>query len=288
MSIEIIAEIGINANGSVELAKDLIKMAKECGCDYVKFQKRDIETVYSKGVLDSPRKSPWGNTTRDQKRGLEFGKSEYQIISEFCESQKMPWFASAWDIASLEFLDEFKLPHNKIASAMITHCDFLKAVAERKRHTFVSTGMSSPLVIERAVDIFVRAGCPYTLMHGVSEYPVDDEKCNLAQIPLLISRYGPPVGYSSHDVGLKPSIIAVVLGATVIEKHVTLSRALYGSDQAASMERHGLELLVRDCKSTPACIGEGRKIITEKEQEVSIKLRYWREDGFVSDNDKSL
>ncbi len=284
MPVEIIAEIGINHNGSIEIAKDLIKMAKECGCDYVKFQKRDIETVYSKDFLDQPRKSPWGDTQRDQKRGLEFDEAGYQSIDQFCKVQNMPWFASAWDIKSLEFLDRLNCNHQKIASAMITHCDFLKAVAERKKHTFISCGMSSPLIIERVVDIFVRAGCSYTLMHSVSEYPVDDEQCNLAQIPLLLSRYGPPVGYSSHDVGLKPSIIAVALGATVIEKHITLSRVLYGSDQAASMERHGLELLVRDCKSTPACIGKGRKVITEKEQEVSIKLRYWREDGFIPDN----
>ncbi len=277
-SIEIIAEIGINHNGSIEIAKDLIKMAKECGCDYVKFQKRTIDIVYSKEFLDSPRKSPFGTTNRDQKIALEFGKSEYDAIDDYCKQISIGWFSSAWDIKSLEFLDQFSLPHNKIASAMITHCDFLKAVAERKRHTFISTGMSSPLIIERAIDIFVRASCPYTILHSTSEYPCPDDRCNLAQIPLLIQRYGPPVGYSSHDIGLKPSIIAVSLGATVIEKHITLDRSLYGSDQSSSMERHGLELLVRECKSTSACIGSGRKTITEIEQEVSAKLRYWREE----------
>ena len=253
-------------------------MAKECGCDYVKFQKRDIEMVYSKEFLCESRKSPWGNTQSDQKRGIEFGKLQYDQISIFCEEIKLPWFASAWDLESLEFLDPFNLPHQKVASAMITHCDFLKAVAERKKHTFISTGMSSPMTIEKAIDIFVTTGCPYTLLHSVSEYPCPDDRCNLAQIPILIQRYGPPVGYSSHDIGLLPSIVAVVLGATVIEKHVTLDRSLYGSDQSSSMEKHGLELLVRECKSTKACIGDGRKTITEIEQEVSRKLRYWREE----------
>lgn len=278
MSIEIIAEIGINHNGSIEIAKNLIKMAKECGGDYVKLQKRDIETVYSKEFLDSPRKSPWGETRRAQKEALEFGKEQYDEIDRYSKEINLPWFCSAWDISSLEFLDQYDLPHNKIASAMITHSDFLKAVAERKRHTFISCGMSSPLTIEKAIDIFVTVGCSYTLMHSVSEYPCPDDRCNLAQIPLLLSIYGPPIGYSSHDIGLLPSIIAVVLGASVIEKHVTLDRSLYGSDQSSSMERHGLELLVRECKSAFTCIGTGRKSITEIEQEVSAKLRYWREE----------
>ncbi len=278
MNVEIIAEIGINHNGDIGIAQQLIQMAKECRVDYVKFQKRDVETVYSVEVLSSPRKSPWGNTTGDQKRGLEFGSEEYDLIDEYCKQIKIPWFASAWDIKSLGFLDRYSLPHNKVASAMATHCDFLKAVAERKKHTFISTGMCTMADIEKAVDIFQRKGCPYTLFHCVASYPCEDKETNLLTVKTLLERFGPPVGYSSHDVGVGPSIIAVVLGAIVIEKHITLDRAMYGSDQAASMEKKGLEYLVKECRAVASCMGDGRKSIKDIEQGVAKKLRYWEED----------
>ena len=278
MSVEIIAEVGINANGSVELAKDLILMAKECGCDYVKFQKRDIETVYTKEFLDSPRKSPWGETQRDQKAGLELGRVQYDAIDSYCSELQIKWFASAWDLKSLEFLDCYSPAYHKIASAMITHCDFLKEVADRKKHTFISTGMATMKIIEDAVDIFARRGCPYTLMHSTSAYPCPDEETNVQMVRTLLNRFGPPVGYSGHEVGLLPSIVAVVLGATVIERHITLDRASYGSDQAASLERRGLELLVKECKGVTYCIGDGRKSIKEIEQGIAKKLRYWEEE----------
>jgi N-acetylneuraminate synthase len=278
MTVEIIAEIGINHNGDIGIAQELIDMAKSCRCDYVKFQKRDIETVYSQEVLDSPRKSPWGTTTRHQKEGLEFGKLEYDLIDEYCKKIKLPWFASAWDIKSLEFLDKYDLPHHKIASAMITHKDFLKAVAERKKHTYISTGMSTMRIIEDAVDVFSRHGCQYTLMHSASAYPCPDEDCNVQMVRVLIDRFGEPVGYSGHEVGLLPSVVAVVLGASVVERHITINRSSYGSDQSASLEQRGLELLVRDCKSINSVIGNGRKSIGEIEREVAKKLRYWQED----------
>ncbi len=275
--IQIIAEVGINHSGDIGVAKDLIDMAKDCGCDLVKFQKRTIDVVYSKEILDSPRKSPWGITTREQKRGLEFGKEEYDLIDEYCKQIKLPWFASAWDIPSLEFLDHYNLPHHKVASAMITHCDLLKAVAERKKHTFISTGMATMKMIEEALDLFARVNCSYTLMHSTSSYPCLDKDTNLLMIKKLLERFGPPVGYSSHDVGVGPSIIAVVLGATAIEKHITLDRASYGSDQAASLERKGLEYLVKECRNVSNCMGDGRKAIQEIEQETMKKLRYWEE-----------
>ncbi len=277
MSIQIIAECGINSNGDILIAKDMIEMAKGCACDFVKFQKRTIDIVYSKEVLDSPRKSPWGTTTRQQKMGLEFGKDEYNLIDEFCKQVKLPWFSSAWDIPSLEFLDAYNLTHNKVASAMITHNDFLRAVADRKKHTFISTGMATIKMIEEAVDLFARRACPYTLMHSTSAYPCLDKDTNLMMIPKLLNRFGPPVGYSSHDVGVGPSIIAVVLGATAIEKHITLDRASYGSDQAASLERKGLEYLVKECRNVGNCLGNGRKEIQEVEQDVARKLRYWED-----------
>lgn len=275
MSVEIIAEIGINHNGSVDIAKDLIKMAKECGCDYAKMQKRTIDIVYSKEFLNSPRKSPWGITNRDQKVGLEFKALEYCLIDDYCKKLSIGWFASAWDIESLEFLDPFNCPHNKIASAMITHCDFLKAVAERKKHTFISTGMATMKIIEDAVDIFARRGCSYTLMHSTSAYPCPDEETNVQMVRVLIDRFGPPIGYSGHEVGLLPSIVAVVLGATVIERHITLDRASYGSDQAASLEKRGLELLVKECKGVQSTLGDGRKSIKDIEQGIARKLRYF-------------
>jgi len=252
-------------------------MAKECGCDYAKFQKRDITTVYTQEFLDSRRKSPWGDTQRAQKEGLEFGYSEYLVIDSYCKEIGLPWFASAWDLKSLEFLDQFQCPHNKIASAMITHCDFLKAVAERKKHTFISTGMATMKIIEDAVDIFARKGCSYTLMHSTSAYPCPDEETNVQMVRVLFDRFGPPIGYSGHEVGLLPSIVAVVLGATVIERHVSVDRAMYGSDQAASLEKRGLELLIKECRGVGPTLGGVRKSIKDIEQDVARKLRYWEE-----------
>jgi N-acetylneuraminate synthase len=278
MTVEIIAEAGINHNGDIGIAQELIDMAKTCGCDYIKWQKRSIDLVYSKEILDSPRKSPWGTTTRQQKEGLEFGKDEYDLIDEYCKKIKLPWFASAWDLKSLEFLDQYDCPHNKIASAMITNIDFMKAVAERKKHTFISTGMSTMRIIEDAVDVFARHGTPYTLMHSTSAYPCPDEETNVQMVRVLIDRFGKPIGYSGHEVGLLPSLVAVVLGAEVIERHISVSRSIYGSDQSASLERRGLELLVRDCKSIKSVIGNGRKSINEIEKEVAKKLRYWQEE----------
>ena len=275
--IEIICEIGINHNASIETAKNLIRMAKTCGADYVKFQKRDIETVYTKEFLDSPRESPWGNTQRDQKRALEFGQEQYEEIDIFCKNIGIPWFASAWDIKSLEFLDQFKCPHQKVASAMITHKDFLREVARRKIHTYISTGMSTMKVIEDAVDIFARQSCDFTLLHSTSLYPCPDEEAHLEMIKILLNRFGPPIGFSNHCPGILASILAVQEGATVIEVHITLDRASYGSDQAASLEKHGLEQLIKECRGVKICYGDGRKMISQKENEVAKRLRYWKE-----------
>ena len=175
----IIAEIGINHNGSLKIAKDLILMAKAAGCDAVKFQKRDINTVYTEEELNKPRKSPWGNTQRNQKEGLEFSKKEYDEINQFCKSEKVNWFASAWDIKSLEFLDQYNLKYNKIASAMITHLEFLKQAAKRKKYTFISTGMSGYKEIDNAIKIFKENDCPFELMHSVSAYPAPEDQLNL-------------------------------------------------------------------------------------------------------------
>jgi N-acetylneuraminate synthase len=274
-SCYVIAEIGINHNGDIEVAKRLIDMAADAGCDAVKFQKRTIDVVYPAEVLDSPRESPWGTTQRDQKEALEFGRAEFDEIDRHCRERGIEWFASAWDLESLEFCAAYDPPHHKVASALLTHPEFLQAVAALGTHTYISTAMSGWDDIDGAVEIFRAAGCPFTLMHSVATYPMPDEQANLAAIASLRERYGVPIGFSSHEVGLICSIAAATLGAVAVERHITLDRTMYGSDQAASLERRGLEYLVRDIRELPAIYGEGDKRITEAERPVAEKLRYF-------------
>jgi N-acetylneuraminate synthase len=276
----ITAEIGINHNGSVEIAKNLIDMAKECGADAVKFQKRTIDIVYTKEMLDSLRQSPWGTTQKEQKEGLEFDKKKYDKINAYCKEKGIYWYASAWDEKSKEFLRQYDLPFNKIASAMLTHKKVVEMVAEEGKHTFISTGMSNFEQIDRVVNIFEKKACPYTLMHCISVYPCPDEWCNTQMIKTFRDRYKCPVGYSGHEAGVLPSILAVILGAVAIERHITLDRTMYGSDQSASLEKHGLELVVRDARRVKQILGSGEKIIIPEEEKVSYNLRYFREDDF--------
>ncbi len=274
----VIAEIGINHNGSVDIAKELIDLAKSCNCDAVKFQKRDIDTVYTKEMLDSPRKSPWGTTQREQKEGLEFGKKEYDQIDKYCKKVGIDWFASAWDEKSQDFLKKYDLKYNKIASAMLTHMPFVEKVAKEKKHTFISTGMSSYEELDKVIEIFKKHKCPYTIMHCVSTYPCENEDCNILMVKTLKERYNCDVGYSGHERDVLPSVLATAMGARVIERHITLDRAMYGSDQAASLERRGLELVVRDSRLIPVILGDGKKKFTEKEKPIAKKLRYFEEE----------
>lgn len=273
MSIFIIAEIGINHNGDIEIAKKLIDLAISCGCDAVKFQKRTVEKVYSKEELDRPRESPWGKINRDQKMGLEFGKKEYDQIDSYCKEHKIEWFASAWDEDSQIFLKQYNLKHNKVASAMLTHIDLLKLIAQEKKYTFISTGMSSIDQIDKAVEVFRNAKCPFELMHSKSTYPMDDEDANLACINTLRERYKCKVGYSGHEVGLAVSYAAAAFGITSLERHITLDRAMYGSDQAASVEPAGLRMLVGAVRKIEKAIGDGKIDIQPKEIPVMHKLR---------------
>ena len=273
MSLFIIAEIGINHNGDLKIARQLIDVAKDCGCDAVKFQKRTIDLVYTKDFLAAPRESPWGTTQRAQKEGLEFGLEQYREIDAYCKEQGIEWFASAWDMESQKFLRQFNLKHNKIASAMIVWEDFLKDVAGEGRYTFISTGMSELRHIDRAVEIFRAAQCPFELMHCVSTYPVEDEKTNLRGIQTLRERYNCPVGYSGHEVGLAVSYAAVALGATSLERHITLDRAMYGSDQAASVEPAGLRMLVGAVRKIEKAVGDGQIGLTPAELPQARKLR---------------
>jgi N-acetylneuraminate synthase len=216
-------------------------MAKDSGCDAVKFQKRTIDIVYSKEELEKPRQSPWGTTQKDQKQGLEFNEKQYDEIDQFCKKNNIIWFASAWDIASLDFLDKYNLPYNKIASAMITNVDFVKKIADKKKYTYISTGMSDYKNIDEAVKIFKLAKCEFELMHSVSAYPCPEDQLNLHLIKKLKEKYECKVGYSGHEPSVSPSIVAVCLGASSIERHITLDRSMYGSDQAASLEKKGLD-----------------------------------------------
>jgi len=270
----VVAEIGINHNGDVGIAKKMIDVAKSAGCDAVKFQKRTVEKVYSKEVLDSPRDSPWGKTTRDQKLGIEFGLREYDEIDRYCFLHDMEWYASAWDIDSQKFLRQYNLKHNKIASAMLTDYKLLETVAEEKKLTFISTGMSTMDEVRKAVEIFKKYDCPFELMHCNSAYPMDVSEANLLCIPALKKEFNCNVGYSGHEVaGYLVCVSAVLLGATSIERHMSLDRTLYGSDQVASLEPLGWIRLVRDIRKIKQILGDGKKRVWDSELPAKEKLR---------------
>ena len=275
MSVFIIAEIGINHNGDIELAKELITSAKKCGADAVKFQKRDIHQVYSKELLSQKRESPWGNTQLDQKKGLEFEKKEFDEIDKFCKDLNIIWFASAWDLNSVKFLEQYNFKYNKIASAMIVDEDLLLEVAKQKKYTFISTGMSSYENINLAVEIFKKENCPFELMHCVSAYPFESSLASLNLIQEMKKKYNCNIGYSGHEKsGLAVTYAAVALGATSIERHITLDRSMYGSDQAASLSIAGFTEMVGGIRIIEQAIhGHKKKFILDIEKKVAIKLR---------------
>ncbi len=271
----IISEIGINHNGDLDIAKQMIDKSKEAGADAVKFQKRDIDIVYSKDQLKKPRSSPFGSTEREQKEGLEFNENEYDSINNYCKEKKIIWFSSAWDINSLKFLDKYDLEYHKIASAMILDKVFLNEVAKRKKHTFISTGMSDFDMIDNAVEIFKKNGCSFELMHCISAYPFNSEIANLNMIKVLRDRYKCNVGYSGHEKGGKLiSLAAIALGSTSLERHLTLDRTMYGSDQAASITPVGFKSLISDVRILEKALsGNEKKTILDLEKPVAEKLR---------------
>jgi len=273
MSIFIIAEIGINHNGDVSICKELIDVAADAGCDAVKFQKRDIDQVYTQDYLASYRESPWGTTQREQKTGLEFDAEHYLEIDQYCKEKGIAWFASAWDTNSQQFLRQFDCQYNKVASAMIVHEDLLKMIAEEGKHTFVSTGMSEYENIQKATDIFKSANCSFELMHTVSTYPMKDEDANLNMIKTLRDKFQCNVGYSGHEVGLAVSYAAAALDITSLERHITLDRAMYGSDQSASIEPAGLRQLVGAVRKIELAMGDGIKKTIEAEAPIAANLR---------------
>ena len=270
----LIAEIGINHNGDMEIAKKLISNAKQANFDAVKFQKRDIELVYSKETLDAPRESPWGTTQRDQKKGLEFEAKEYDEINNFCKNKNIEWFCSAWDINSLNFLKKYNLKYNKIASAMIVDKVLLNEVAKEKKHTFISTGMSTREDINKAVEIFKSLNCSFELMHCVSTYPMDPEEANLETINSLKKIYKCDVGYSGHENGIAISLAATMMNISSLERHITLDRAMYGSDQSASLEMQGMEKLTSSITKMYLAMGTAKLgHISDKEKVIAKKLR---------------
>jgi N-acetylneuraminate synthase len=266
-----IAEIGINHNGDLATAKKLIGAAASAGADAVKFQKRTVDVVYSENELRQPRESPFGETNGDLKYGLEFGADDYAEIDAFCRSLDLPWFASCWDEASVDFIEQFDPPCYKVASACLTDDALLERLRATGRPVILSTGMSSIEQIDDAVEILGRDGLIIT--HTTSTYPASIDELNLRVISLLAERYGVPVGYSGHEVGLGTTLAAVVLGACLVERHITLDRAMWGSDQAASVEPHGVAHLIKDIRAWERARGDGVKRVYESERPVLEKLR---------------
>jgi N-acetylneuraminate synthase len=273
MSIFITAEIGINHNGDMSICKELIDVAVSSGCNAVKFQKRDLDQVYTQEFLDSPRASSWGKTQREQKTGLEFGINEYKEIDKYCKEKGIKWYASAWDLNSQKFLQQFDCKYNKVASAMIVCDELLKMIACEGKHTFISTGMTNYSDIQKAVDIFNNSNCSFELMHTVSTYPMKDVDANLRVIETLRDKFNCDVGYSGHESGLAISYAAAALGITSLERHITINRSMYGSDQSASVEPSGLSQLVGAVRKIEKAMGDGVKRIIDAEKPVAENLR---------------
>tara|TARA_B100000768_G_scaffold119927_1_gene110962 strand:+ start:215 stop:1084 length:870 start_codon:yes stop_codon:yes gene_type:complete len=270
----LIAEIGINHNGSIDNTKKLIDEAKKSNFDAVKFQKRDIDLVYSKEILDTPRESVWGTTTREQKMGLEFNEDEYNEIDEYCKKKQIKWFASPWDINSLKFLDKYNLEYQKVASAMIVDKNLLVEIAKRKKHTFVSTGMSKKEDIDNAVKIFRDNDCSFELMHCISTYPMKVKDANLSTIDELKKTYQCDVGYSGHESGAVVSLAALMFDISSLERHITLDRTMSGSDQAASLEPSGMNFLTNGIDKFLSALGQPKLgVVLDEELPIAKKLR---------------
>ena len=267
----VIAEIGINHNGDIDLAKRLISVAVAAGCDAVKFQKRTIDVVYSQDELAKPRESPFGTTNGDLKHGLELDYYDFQEIDAYCRASKIVWFASCWDEKSVDFIDRFSPPCYKIASASLTDDNLLRHTRATRRPIILSTGMSTLEQIDHAVEVL--GTDDLILLHACSTYPAYYNELNLRAIPLMRERYGVPVGYSGHETGIASTVAATVLGACCVERHITMDRSMWGSDHAASLEPNGISRVVRDIRLVEQSMGDGLKRVYEREQPIIKKLR---------------
>ncbi|HUN53782.1 MAG TPA: N-acetylneuraminate synthase family protein [Smithella sp.] len=270
-SCYIIAEIGINHNGDIEIAKRLIDLAKISGCDAVKFQKRTVDVVYTTEELAKPRENPFGETNGDLKYGLEFDLKDYKEIDKYCQGKKLPWFASCWDEGSVDFIAQFDVPCYKIASASLTDDDLLRYTQAKGKPIIMSTGMSTLEQIDHAVEVLGKDNL--IILHTTSTYPASYDELNLSVIPLLKKRYNVPVGYSGHETGIASSVAAVALGACVVERHITLDRAMWGSDQAASLGPSGVIKLTNEIRLVEKSMGDGIKRVFEREEPIIKKLR---------------
>ena len=270
----ITAEIGTNHVGSIDIAKKIIDVVVETGCDAVKFQKKDVENIYSKEFLDTYLESPWGTTQRSMRLNREFSLEQFKEIDDYCRTKKIEWYVSCWDTKSQIEMRQFNTKYNKVASAMLTHEKLLHLIAEERKYTFISTGMSTLDDIEKAVNIFKKYDCPFELMHTNSSYPTTLDEANLYVISELQKKFKCEVGYSGHEKSAYlVCVCAVMLGATSIERHITIDRTLYGHDQAASLEPLGLRRLVRDIRMIDKILGDGKKRIWDSELETVKKLR---------------
>ena len=270
----VIAELGTNHMGDIEVAKKIIDVAVDAGCNAVKLQKKNVEKIYTKEFLDSLLDSPWGTTQREMRLHREFSDNEFKKIDVYCKKKKILWFVSCWDVESQKQMRKFKTKYNKIASAMLVHDKLLEAVAQEKKHTFIATGMSTLNDIEKAVKIFRKHKCSFELMHCHSAYPMPPEEANLKLIPFLAKKFHCKVGYSGHEVAATNiSIPAILLGATSIERHITIDRTAFGHDQAASLEPKGLMQLMRDIRIVDKILGDGKKRVWKSEIETRKKLR---------------
>ena len=271
--IELVAEIGINANGDIEIAKKLISLTAYAGCQYVKFQKRTIEDVYSEEELNKPRESPWGTTTRQQKEGLEFGLEQYKEIDAYCKIKGIKWFGSAWDHYSVRFLTDFKVPFLKVPSAFMTDEDYLQLLSRQRTPIILSTGMTTIDQLNRAIEVVGKDNV-YAILACTSTYPTQPEECNVSFIKTLKDMYPKfKIGFSNHYPGLMAMVMAATLGAEMLEFHVTLDRAMYGSDQAASIEPQGVFRLMEQIKLIDKMRGNGIKQVYESEIPIMKKLR---------------
>ena len=272
--VTIIVEIGTNHMGDVNVAKQIIDIAVDSGANIVKLQRKNVEKIYTKKFLDSYLESPWGTTQREMRLHREFSDKQFKEIANYCKKKKIPWFVSCWDVESQIHMRKFKTKYNKVASAMIIHKELLEEIAKEKKYTFISTGMSEMKDIENAVKIFKKHKCPFELMHCNSAYPIADDEANLKLIPILKKKFKCKVGYSGHEIGAtNVSVPAVMMGASSIERHVTVSRTNYGYDQAASLEKEGLRKLVRDIRILDKIMGDGKKKIWASEKPNIKKLR---------------
>lgn len=267
----VVAEIGINHNGDLDLAKRLISVAVTAGCDAVKFQKRTVDVVYSAEELAKPRENPFGTTNGDLKRALEFGVEDYRDIDAYCKTVKIPWFASPWDEESVDFLMQFDTPCIKVASASLTDDNLLRHMRATGKPIVLSTGMSTIEEIDHAIEILGKGNL--VVLHACSTYPAYYEELNLRVIPMLRERYGVPIGYSGHETGITSSVAATVVGACMVERHITVDRAMWGTDQAASLEPNGIMRLVRDIRLVEQSLGDGEKRVYEREVPIIKKLR---------------